>query len=228
MQKKTKDALRRADFIVASTLALTVLMGGACTAYAPSTDQQPGVAPKLAQAVALPTASQIVAADVAEQAADVVQQDAVVPQRTPTDAEIEGLKILAKTECLADAMYYEARGEGEAGELAIAEVVYNRLHDGSYPRNICGVVFEGAHQRTCQFSFTCNGEMLRPKEPGAWRRAERLALRIVTGNLALGDSTGGALSFHAVAVQPGWSDMERTTQIGNHIFYRRHSFTRGA
>jgi spore germination cell wall hydrolase CwlJ-like protein len=228
MQKKTKDALRRADFIVASALALTVLMGGACTAYAPSTDKSLAALPVATRAVALPSAAQIVAADVAQQTADVVQPNAVVPQRVPTDAEVEGLKILAKTECLADAMYYEARGEGEAGELAIAEVVYNRLHDGNYPRNICGVVFEGAHQHTCQFSFTCNGEMLRPKEPAAWRRAERLALRIVTGNLALGDSTGGALSFHAVAVQPGWSDMERTTQIGNHVFYRRHSFTRGA
>jgi hypothetical protein len=227
MQKKTKDALRRADFIVASALALTVLMGGACTAYAPSTDQQPGVAPKIAQAVALPTASQIVAADVAQQDAP---ETAIVPQRAPTDSEIEGLKILAKTECLADAMYYEARGEGEAGQMAIAEVVYNRMHDGIHPHNICGVVFEGAHQHTCQFSFTCNGEMLRPKEPGAWRRAERLALRIVTGNVALGDTTGDATSFHAVDVQPGWSDMERTTQIGNHVFYRpiHRSFTRGA
>jgi len=229
MQKKTKDALRRADMTVVSAIALAVVMGGACSAYAPSTDQKPGVAPVIVRAAALPTASQVVAADAAEQAAT-SEQDTTVPQRAPTDAEIEGLKILAKTECLADAMYYEARGEGQAGELAIAEVVYNRLHDRNYPRNICGVVFEGAHDRICQFSFTCNGEMLRPKEPVAWRRAERLALRIVTGNVVLGDSTGGALSFHAADVQPDWSDMERTTQIGNHIFYRpiRRSFTRGA
>jgi spore germination cell wall hydrolase CwlJ-like protein len=221
MQKNIKDALRRADTIVVSAVVFAVLMGGACTAYAPYTDQQSAAA--VTRAVALPTAAQIVAADTAEQDA--------VPARVPTESEIEGLKILAKTECLADAMYYEARGEGTAGELAIAEVVYNRVHDGNYPRSICGVVFEGVHERTCQFSFTCNGDMQRPKSPVAWRRAERLALRIVTGNLALGDSTGGALSFHAVDVQPGWSDtMERTTQIGNHIFYRpvRRLFTRGA
>jgi spore germination cell wall hydrolase CwlJ-like protein len=221
MQKNIKDALRRADTIVVSAVAFAVLMGGACTAYAPYTDQQ-AVAPAMTRAVALPTAAQIVAADAAEQDA--------APARAPTESEIEGLKILAKTECLADAMYYEARGEGLAGELAIAEVVYNRVHNGNYPRSICGVVFEGAHERTCQFSFTCNGDMQRPKNPVAWRRAERLALRIVTGNLTLGDSTGGALSFHAVDVQPDWSDMERTTQIGNHIFYRpvRRSLTRGA
>ena len=87
------------------------------------------------------------------------------------------------------------------------------------------------HDRTCQFSFTCNGDMLRPKEPGAWHQAQRLAMKIITGNIALGDTTDGALSFHAVDVTPGWSDtMERTTQIGNHIFYRhaRRSATQGA
>ena len=227
MQKTMKDALRRADMTVVSAIALAVMMGGACTAYAPSADQRPGAAPVATHAVTLPTATQIVAADAAAEAASYV-----APVRTPTDSEIEGLKILAKTECLADAMYYEARGEGEAGELAIAEVVYNRVHNGNYPNNICGVVFEGAHLHTgCQFSFTCNGEMLRPKNPAAWRHAERLALRIVTGNMELGDTTGEATSFHAVDVQPGWSGtMERTTQIGNHIFYRpiRHAFTRGA
>jgi spore germination cell wall hydrolase CwlJ-like protein len=226
MQKKTKDALRRADFIVASAIALAVLMGGACTAYAPYTDQKPGVAPAIVRAVALPTATQIVAANAASEAAD-----AAASAPAATESEIEGLKILAKTECLADAMYYEARGEGEAGELAIAEVVYNRMHDGNYPRNICGVVFEGSQHSGCQFSFTCSGDMERPKSAAAWRQAERLALRIVTGNVTLGDATGGAISFHAVDVQPGWSDtMEQTTQIGNHIFYRpiRHSFTRGA
>jgi spore germination cell wall hydrolase CwlJ-like protein len=226
MQKKTRDALRRADFIVASAIALAVLMGGACAAYAPSTDQRP-VVPMVMHAVALPTATQIVAADAATEAAD-----RAMPARAPTDSEIEGLKILAKTECLADAMYYEARGEGQAGELAIAEVVYNRVHDGNYPNNICGVVFEGAHLHTgCQFSFTCNGDMLRPKTPGAWRHAQRLALRIVTGNVLLGDTTGDATSFHATDVQPGWSDtMQRTIQIGNHIFYRpaRRMATRGA
>jgi Cell Wall Hydrolase len=225
MQKKTRDALRRADFIVASAIALTILMGGACTVYAPSTDKFIPVQTHVA-ALTLPTATQIVAA------APVDQPDTVVPARAPTDSEIEGLKILARTECLADAMYYKARGEGTAGQLAIAEVVYNRMHTGEYPRNICGIVFEGARQHTgCQFSFTCNGDMQRPKSAAAWRQAERLALRIVTGNLALGDTTGDATSFHAVEVQPGWSGtMERTTQIGNHIFYRpiHHSFTRGA
>jgi spore germination cell wall hydrolase CwlJ-like protein len=233
MQTKTKDALRRADMIVVSAIAFTVLMGGACTAYAPYTDQAgtsvAPSAPAIARSVSLPTASQIVAANASTDNASADSAQAA-PSPTPTEAEIEGLKILAKTECLADAMYYEARGEGEAGELAIAEVVYNRMHRSGYPHSICGVVFEGSQHSGCQFSFTCNGEMLRPKTPGAWRQAQRLALRIVTGNLSLGDTTGGALSFHATDVQPDWSDMERTTQIGNHVFYRRvrHSATQGA
>jgi spore germination cell wall hydrolase CwlJ-like protein len=220
MQKKTKDALRRADIIVASAFCLTLIMGGACAAYAPSTDD---IIPAVSHPVLLPTADQIVAAQQ-------VQEPALA--RAPTPAELAGLKILAQTECLADAMYYEARGEGRDGQLAIAEVVYNRVHNANYPASVCGVVFEGRNSRKgCQFSFTCNGDMRRAKNPVAWRRAQRMAMRIVTGNLALGDITGDATSFHAVAVQPGWSDqMERTTQIGNHIFYRpiRHSATRGA
>ena len=99
-------------------------------------------------------------------------------------------------------------------------------------RTICSVVFEGSQLHTgCQFSFTCGGVMDRPKSAAVWRRTERLALQIVTGIVQLGNTTGGALSFHAEDVQPGWSEtMERTTQIGHHIFYRpyRHYATRGA
>ena len=231
MQKKITDALWRADKIVVSIICLTLTTAGAGIAYAPPTDQ-PAVAVAVPHPVALPTAAQIVAADVnAQVSADMSAPPAAAP-RVPAPSEMAALQALVKTECLADAMYYEARGEGREGELAIAEVVYNRMRDGNYPRNICGVVFEGSHQRTgCQFSFTCNGEMLRPKSPVAWRQAERLAARIVTGMEPLGDMTGEATSFHAVDVQPGWSGtMERTTQIGNHIFYRpaRRSFTRGA
>jgi spore germination cell wall hydrolase CwlJ-like protein len=129
-------------------------------------------------------------------------------------------------------MYYEARGEGRAGQIAIAEVVYNRMRSGYYPRTICGGVFEGSNLHTgCQFSFTCDGVMARRKSAVVWRRTQRLALQIVTGLVHLGDTTGGALSFHAEDVAPSWADtMSRTIQIGHHIFYRptRHAATRGA
>ncbi len=125
-------------------------------------------------------------------------------------------------QCLAEAMYYEARGEGLLGEEAIAEVVFHRMQSGRFPRTICGVVYQGASVRHgCQFSFTCNGEMLRPRIASAWRTANDLAGRILSGIVQLGDLTGNAISFHASDIQPGWGEhLIRTIRIGRHIFYR--------
>jgi spore germination cell wall hydrolase CwlJ-like protein len=225
MQKKTQDALRRADKILVSAFCLSLLMIGAAVAYVPYTDDaKPTVAPMALQMDAQPRATTFetpaIAVDTAPAATSLSRE------------ELIAMKLLAQSDCLAEAMYYEARGEGKAGQMAVAEVVYHRMRYGNYPSSICGVVFEGSHLRTgCQFSFTCNGDMNRPKNATAWRRARVLALRIVTGVLPLGDLTGDATSFHATDVQPGWAgDMERTVQIGNHIFYRpaRHAITRGA
>ncbi len=118
-------------------------------------------------------------------------------------------------------MYYEARGEGAAGQRAIAEVVFHRMRNGNYGHSICAVVYEGAGHSGCQFSFACNGELAQSKEAAPWHEAQILAARILTGEVALADATAGATNFHAVSVTPDWSgDMERTVQIGNHIFYR--------
>ena len=88
--------------------------------------------------------------------------------------------------------------------------------------SICAVVYEGASTHGCQFSFACNGELTEHKSGAAWRSAEILAARILTGETALRDITGDATHFHAVSVAPDWADnMERTVQIGNHIFYKR-------
>lgn len=152
-------------------------------------------------------------------------EEAVVVRPSPQEAALA--KLAADTRCLAEAMYYEARGEGLAGEEAVAEVVFHRLHRRGYPHSICGVVYQGALDGTsCQFSFVCDGEMNRPKNLAAWRRASFLAAKIVSGLMPLGDATGGATAFHAVDVEPDWSDLERTVQIGNHVFYRPLDHTR--
>lgn len=131
-------------------------------------------------------------------------------------------KLLAQHRCLAEAMYYEARGEGEKGEMAVAEVVFHRLQADGYGRSICAVVYEGALRTGCQFSFACDGSRSRSKSPEEWRRAEVLAARILAGELALSDATGDAMNYHAVYMRPTWaSKLTRTAQIGNHIFYRR-------
>lgn len=132
--------------------------------------------------------------------------------------------VLAEHRCLTEALYYEARSEGVKGEKAVAEVVFHRLNSGRYGQSICAVVYEGADQKVCQFSFTCNGDMDRPREIVAWNQAEELAAQIFTGEVRLRNFTGGATSYHANYVKPYWAPtLERTTQIGKHIFYRGRS-----
>ena len=147
----------------------------------------------------------------------------------PTPIEVAAEQLLAQRRCLAEAMYYEARGEGAVGEMAIAEVIFHRMRSSLYPNTICGVVFEGAQdKRACQFSFVCNGDMERPKNPHAWAVARLLAAKIMTGAVRLGDITENATSYHAVSVDPRWAaSLQKTVQIGNHIFYRPRTRSRG-
>jgi len=117
-------------------------------------------------------------------------------------------------DCLTDAVYYEARGEGPAGEAAVAQVVLNRVRHPSFPKTICGVVFQG-----CQFSFACNGAMSGHREPAAWRESRRIAQRALAG--AVVANIGNATHFHTLGVNPGWgSNLMRVAQVGYHVFYR--------
>ena len=95
------------------------------------------------------------------------------------------------------------------------------MNNGNYGHSICAVVYEGAGHTGCQFSFTCDGELTHEKDSEAWRESEALAARILTGEVRLANATGGATNFHAISVSPDWADtLEKTTQIGNHVFYR--------
>jgi hypothetical protein len=246
MPKNLKSTLRRADRVVASAFCLTLGLSAAAVAYAPYAEHRNApIAPKVAIAKSVAHAAPLTApVQTAKAEAGGLQLHATPASYqpgtdgfggtaiSPSQAELLAQVFLQQGNCLADAMYYEARGEGRAGQLAIAEVVYNRMRSGYYPNTICGVVFEGSSLRTgCQFSFTCSGDMARRKSAVVWRRAQRLALQVVTGIVQLQNTTGGALSFHAEDVAPGWADtMARTVQIGHHIFYRpyRHYATRGA
>jgi hypothetical protein len=130
--------------------------------------------------------------------------------------------LIAEHRCLTEALYYEARGEGQRGQQAVAEVVFHRLSTGRYGRSICAVVYEGATRPGCQFSFTCDGSMHHLREESAWKNAEQLAEQILTGAIRLGDATGGAINYHAATVSPAWAPaLAETAQIGNHIFYRK-------
>ena len=132
------------------------------------------------------------------------------------------VQLLAEHRCLAEVMYYEARGEGEEGEKAVAEVVFHRIAGGDHGHTICAVVYEGANRAVCQFSFACNGARDVRKTADAWREAQILAARILTGEVQLLDETSGATYYHATYVRPNWApQLVRTAQIGNHVFYRQ-------
>ncbi|HKU63904.1 MAG TPA: cell wall hydrolase [Rhizomicrobium sp.] len=196
MPKKTTDAISRSDRVLVAAMAIVLATAsaaiGASLTYHPHTDNI--VVPKPAVQV-------------------------VIAPQPATDAVMT--QLLAEHKCLSEVLYYEARGEGAGGQKAIAEVVFHRMNRGNFGHSICAVVYEGKDKPGCQFSFTCNGDMKRPKHEAAWQQAEALAAQILTGQVALKNATGGALNFHAVSVAPDWAEtMEQTTQIGNHIFYR--------
>lgn len=123
-------------------------------------------------------------------------------------------------ECLTQAVYYEARGEGRDGQRAVAQVVLNRVRHAAFPKTVCGVVFQGANRRTgCQFSFTCDGSMRGGVNRAAWNRARDIAGKALSG--AVYAPVGNATHFHTTAVSPVWrGSMIRVTQVGQHLFYR--------
>lgn len=220
MLPKVVEVLRRADRSVLLAFALAFLFGACASALVPHAHN--GRLPLYMGPAPLPLQM-----EAAAPVATIVHPDSLVVH-TP-DLDFSPLlravlmqKILGEERCLAEAMYYEARGEGVEGEKAIAEVVFHRMKAPGYPHSVCGVVYQGAGSgHGCQFSFACSGEMLQTKNWTAWARAKRLAVRIVTGVDQLGNETADAISFHAVDVEPGWRDrLVKTIQIGNHIFYR--------
>ncbi len=123
-------------------------------------------------------------------------------------------------ECLTQAVYYEARGEGRAGMQAVAQVVLNRARHPSFPKSVCGVVYQGAARRVgCQFSFTCNGAMRGRVNRSAWDRAHDVASKALSGSVYSG--VGNATHFHTTGVSPRWrNSLVRVTQVGSHLFYR--------
>jgi hypothetical protein len=146
----------------------------------------------------------------------------LMPKKPVLQAQDHALaELLAEHRCLAEVLYYEARGEGRMGQQAVAEVVFHRMNKGHYGHSICAVVYEGAGERGCQFSFACDGAVMRPRDQDAWKESERVAEEILTHEMPLGNATAGATNYHAVSVNPVWAPtLQMTAQIGNHIFYR--------
>jgi hypothetical protein len=132
-------------------------------------------------------------------------------------------KPLAKAEkCLADAVYFEARGEPYKGQQAVAQVVMNRVFSGYYPNDVCGVVYQNASRHlACQFTFACEGKDLnKVDEPDMWEQAKRIAKDMLDGKIWLAE-VGHATHYHAYWVHPSWvHEMTKLYKLGVHTFYR--------
>lgn len=143
------------------------------------------------------------------------QQPAATPT-VPAQPQID----TRQHDCLSQAIYYEARGESQRGQIAVAEVIMNRVRSGAYPNSICGVVYQGSHRTTgCQFTFTCDGSLNHRPRGRAWDRAQRVATAVMSGYTR--PITQGATHYHTHAVNPVWnSGLVETTNIESHVFYR--------
>jgi spore germination cell wall hydrolase CwlJ-like protein len=131
--------------------------------------------------------------------------------------------------CLAEAIYFEARGEPVRGQIAVAQVVMNRVFSRYYPNSVCGVVYQNSNRRACQFSFACDRiPNDRITEPTAMDRAKQIAHDTLDGKYWLTD-VGKATHYHARWVHPHWvREMQRLDRIGVHTFYRPRSWGDGA
>lgn len=154
-------------------------------------------------------------------------------QHRKTPAERLGLfdaKSRAKSEkCLAEAVYFEARGEAVRGQIAVAQVVMNRVFSGFYPTTVCGVVYQNKyHHMACQFTFACDNVPDVVREPDMWDRAKRIAKAMLDGQLWLPE-VGKSTHYHAYWVHPSWvSEMKKMYKFGVHTFYRPKAWGDGS
>ncbi len=125
--------------------------------------------------------------------------------------------------CLANAIYFESRSEPETGQVAVAQVVMNRVKNPAYPDSICGVVYQNQNMRNaCQFSFACDGIPDRVRSKKAWDLAVKLANEVINEEVWLKD-VGSATHYHATYVRPKWAKtMKKADKIGLHIFYKTY------
>ncbi len=121
--------------------------------------------------------------------------------------------------CLAQAIYYEAGMEPDAGQRAVAQVILNRVRHPSYPSTVCGVIYQGSERATgCQFTYTCDGSLRRKPSKFFWDRARKVAAEALAGKSYT--TVGTATHYHASYVYPYWAPSLRFLgTVGAHRFY---------
>ena len=165
------------------------------------------------EVVAIPSA--VTAANGADGATSVPRAD-----RPDYASLIDQDRVDGELRCLAEAIYFEARSEPEAGQAAVVQVVLNRVQSGLYPPTVCDVVYQNRNRYlACQFSFACEGKSLKITEPEPWRAAMRVAGDVLSGATYLSE-VGPSTHYHANYVRPRWArTLRKTDTIGSHVFY---------
>ncbi len=217
---------RRRIFFAAFLLALLGLGGGTWW----MADQARGAAPMhitQKQADSLADISAGKGAELVLQGESAQERNALIPLVGGSVEKLAGFSALGgdrnsfrtALKCMTQAIYYEAANEPVQGKRAVAQVVLNRMRHPAYPSSVCGVVYDGATKPVCQFSFTCDGSLLRPPMARQWEESTRVAEAALTGSIE--PSVGTATHYHADYVLPRWAyRLGKIEQIGRHIFYR--------
>lgn len=226
---------RNAAFARRRTLVCTLLLIAAASCVH---EERPvglaAPAPEAADRPALQAAAQVAEADIgpvdapltadAAAAANAALPLSNAPDRGAAPFSLRaatGLDQLRSLDCLAQAIYHEARSETEAGQRAVAQVVLNRVRHPAYPSSVCGVVYQGPMRAGggCQFTFTCDGSLARAPAGPAWTAARRIAADALSGHVYA--PVGHATHYHTTSVFPHWAPrLVKSALIGSHIFYR--------
>jgi hypothetical protein len=143
-----------------------------------------------------------------------------IPAALPFRVKLLPVDDARAVDCLAAAVWYEA-GDDALGQQSVAQTVINRVRHPSFPNTVCGVVFQGAERKTgCQFSFTCDGSMIRRRpSPAAWGRAQAVANASLHGFVFT--FTGWATHYHTDWVVPNWSrSVDKIAKVRTHLFFR--------
>nr|NUR38150.1 hypothetical protein [Sphingomonas sp.] len=220
------DARRFAGFLSSACIVLlvsgSVAHFGAGT-FGPAADLPRQAAAAAAPVISLPPPDLFHPLSPEEAAKENAERPFVVRPDSPASRFV--LKADADSKqraltCLTQAIYYEAASEGVDGGRAVAQVVLNRMRHPGYPSTVCGVVYQGADRVTgCQFTFTCDGSLLRSPVAALWTRSQKIAEEALAGRVFA--PIGHATSYHADYVLPYWADaLDKSVQIGRHIFYR--------
>jgi spore germination cell wall hydrolase CwlJ-like protein len=151
-------------------------------------------------------------AEIVQPLPEVSEDDDFATLSAAVAAQDAPASLNSELNCLAVGVYYEAKGEPLAGQLAVAEVIINRTNSGRFPRTICSVI-----KQRGQFSFVRGGQLPNPPANAQWRKA--LAVAQVAQKDLWDSPAANALYFHARYVSPGWK-RARVGTIGNHVFYR--------